>query len=248
MSMNATAEREGAAVSSAQTSPAVRFEAVSLGGPGDARQLHNLSFALAPGSFHVLTGAAGCGKTSVLNLICLASRPAAGRVQLFGRDAATLNPNEVCLLRRRIGLVFARDRLLEHLSVFDNAALVPRIVGAKRSDYAPRVAQVLAWMGLGKKMDAMPGDLSAGERRRLAIARAVGGSPEILLADEPTGGLDGDEGQQVLRLLAELNSVGTTVLMASRDEELAAASGAPVLQLREGRLTVIAGSDRATAP
>jgi len=137
MSMNATIAPDGAAsdrdaVSSSQTAPVVRFDGVSLGGPGDTPHLRRLSFALAPGSFHVLTGATGCGKTSVLNLICLARRPVAGRVQLFGRDAATVNRKDICLLRRRIGLVFADDRLFEHLRVFDNAALIPRVVGRKR--------------------------------------------------------------------------------------------------------------------
>jgi cell division transport system ATP-binding protein len=247
MSMNAAADPDMDAVCSAQTAPVVRFEAVSLRGGDEAPPLRRLFFALAAGSFHVLTGAAGCGKTSVLNLICLADRPAAGRVRLFGRDTASLSRKDVRIIRRRIGLVFAEDRLLEHLPVFDNASLVPRVLGRKRSDYAPEVAQVLAWMGLAKQMDELPGALAAGQRRRLAIARAVAGRPEILLADEPTGGLDGEEGVRVLRLLAELNNAGTTVLMASRNEELAAASGAPVLHLHEGSLTVIDGFDPASA-
>jgi len=238
---------DGAAVSSARTTPVVCFDRVSLGAD-EAPHLRGLSFSLAPGSFHVVSGASGCGKTSVLNLICLAARPAAGRVQLFGRDTATVGRKEVCLFRRRIGLVFEEDRLLEHLTVFDNAALVPRVVGRRRRDYAPEVAQILVWVGLGKKMDASPGALSVSERRRLAIARAVANQPEILLADEPTGGLEDDAILQVLRLLAELNGAGTTVLMASRDEELAAGSGAPVLHLHEGRLRLVDGFDPAPAP
>ena len=252
MSMTAAApDRES--VSSAEAAlacqaPVVRFDGVSLPGQDEVFSPRRLSFALAAGSFHLLTGAAGCGKTSLLNLICVADRPAAGRVQLFGRDTASLSRREIRLMRQRIGLVFAEDRLLEHLPVFDNAALVPRILGRKRGDYAPQVAQVLTWMGLGKRMDALPGALSAGERRRLAIARAVAGGPEILLADEPTGGLDGESGLRVLRSRAELNGAGTTVLMASRNEDLAAASGAPVLHLHEGRLTVIEGFDPAPRP
>ena len=226
----------------------VRFDGVSTNGEGEPPGLRRLSFALAAGSFHVLTGAASGGKSSILRLICAADRPAVGRVEVFGADIATLGGKDLARFRRRIGMVFAQDRLLDHLSVFDNAALVPRIAGRGRRDYAPEVAQILTWVGLGRKMDAAPAALSAGERRRLAVARAMAGRPEIVLADEPTGGLGGDGGPRVLRLLAEINAAGTTVLMTTRDEALAAASGAPVLRLHQGRLTLSDGLDPAAAP
>jgi cell division transport system ATP-binding protein len=226
----------------------VLFDGVSMGGPGQAPWLRRLSFALPPGSFHVLTGEAGCGKTSVLGLIGLAQRPAAGRVEMFGRDTATLGRGELARFRRRVGRVFADDRLIDHLSVFDNAALIPRLAGRPRRDHAPEVAQILAWVGLGRRMDALPASLSAGERRRLAIARAMANRAEIVLADEPTGGLDEDGARRVLRLLAELNTAGTTVVMATRDEDLAAASGAPVLRLHQGHLARVEGIDGAAGP
>ena len=246
--MNSTAAPNAAFAPAPQAAPVVRFDGVSINGAGEATGLRRLSFALAAGSFHVLTGDAGGGKSSILRLVCAADRPAAGRVEVFGDDTATLGGKDLARFRRRIGLVFAQDRLLDHLSVFDNAALVPRVAGRRRRDYAPQVAQILTWVGLGRKMDAPPAALSAGERRRLAIARAMAGGPEIVLADEPTGGLDGDGGLRVLRLLAEINGAGTTVLMATRNEELAAASGAPVLRLRQGHLTLSAGLDPAAAP
>lgn len=246
--MNSIEGSDGDSLPAALAAPVVRFDSVALPGGDATPSSRRLSFALAAGSFHVLTGAAGCGKTLVLNLICMAGRPASGRVQVFGRDTATFGRGDVRQFRRRIGLMFEADRLIEHLNVFDNAALVPRIVGQKLRDYGPRVAQTLAWVGLGKRMDVLPAALSAGQRRRLAIARAMANGPEMLLADEPTGGLDGEAGLRVLRLLAEINGAGTTVLMASRDEALAAASGAPVLHLHEGRLTVIDGFHPAVAP
>ncbi|MGI8841096.1 MAG: cell division ATP-binding protein FtsE [Caulobacteraceae bacterium] len=226
----------------------VRLDEVSLGEIGQAGSLRGLSFALAPGSFHVLTGPAGCGKTSVLDVIGMARWPEAGRVELFGRDTAALDQKDRPRLRRRIGRLFAKDRLIDHLSVFDNAALVPRLAGRRRRDYGPEVAQVLAWVGLGGKAGAPPADLNAGERRRLALARAVAGAPEIVLADEPIGGLGDDAGLRVLCLLAEINQAGTAVLMATADEDLAASSGAPVLRLREGRLTLVQGFEPAVAP
>src|SRR5665213_1261818 len=132
MSMNSIATPEAARGARAPVAPVVRFEDVALRGEADGAP--PLSFAMAPGGFLVLAGPAGCGKTAILSLIGLADRPAAGQVWLFGRDAATLGRNDVARLRRRIGLVFAEDRLLEHLTVFDNAALVPRVIGQKRRD------------------------------------------------------------------------------------------------------------------
>ena len=243
--MNSIATPEAARGARAPVAPVVRFEDVALRGEADGAP--PLSFAMAPGGFLVLAGPAGCGKTAILGLICLADRPAAGRVWLFGRDTATLGRNDVARFRRRIGLVFAEDRLLEHLTVFDNAALIPRVIGQKRRDYAPRVAELLTWVGLGLKMDALPGALSRGQRRRLAIARAVANQPDILLIDEPTDGRDGEAGLRVLRLLARINGAGTAVLMATRDEELAASTGAPVLHRREGRPKFIDAADEAMA-
>lgn len=231
----------------AQPAPVVRFDAVSLRRSGESAILRGASFALAPGSFHILTGAAGCGKTTVLGLICLAEPQSSGRIQLFGLDTTVLRRKDRPALRRRIGVVFQDDRLIDHLTVFDNAALVPRIVGRKPGEYRTEVIEVLTWVGLGKRLDATPSALSPGEKRRLAIARAVANRPDILIADEPTGGIDAAAGRRILRLLAELNQAGTTVVMASRDEALAASSGAPILSLRDGRISTLDNVERAVA-
>lgn len=225
----------------------MRFDAVSLRRGGEPAVLGGVSFALPPGSFHVLTGAAGGGKTTILELIGLARAPSSGRIQLFGRDTAALGRKERPLLRRRIGQVFHGDRLAGHLSVFENAALVPRILGRRWEDYRAEVGEILAWVGLGASLGAKPASLSPGDRRRLAIARAVAGRPDILLADEPTGGVDAASARRILRLLAELHHAGTTVLMATRDQALAAGSGAPVLRLRDGRVTALEAFERAAS-
>ena len=139
-------------------------------------------------------------------------------------------------MRRRIGVVFQEFRLLEHLSVFDNAALAPRIAGRRPASYRADVADLLAWVGLGERMHAMPSALSGGEKQRLAIARAVINRPDILLADEPTGNVDEAMGHRILRLFLELNRVGATVLIASHDTDLVNRSRKPVLALEGGRL------------
>jgi cell division transport system ATP-binding protein len=141
-------------------------------------------------------------------------------------------------LRRRIGVVFQELLLLDHLSVFDNAALPLRISGRKPSEYRSDVAELLNWVGLGGRMDSMPPTLAGGEQQRLAIARAVVNRPEILLADEPTGNVDHEMALRLFRLFVELNRLGATVLIATHDQDLVARSNRPVLHLDGGRLSV----------
>ncbi len=198
--------------------------------------LKDVSFTLARGSLHFITGPSGSGKSSLLKLIYLAERASRGRIELFGKDLALLKPKERPMMRRRIGVVFQEFRLLDHLSVFDNAARAPRIAGRKPESYRKDVADLLAWVGLGARMHAMPPALSGGEKQRLAIARAVINRPELLLADEPTGNVDAEIALRILRLFMELNRVGTTVLIASHDAELVQRARAPVLHLEAGRL------------
>ena len=136
----------------------------------------------------------------------------------------------------RIGVVFQEYRLLDHISAFDNAALPMRIARLRPAAYSADVAELLTWVGLGRKFNALPPTLAGGEKQRLAIARAVVGRPDILLADEPTGNIDQAMGLRILRLLVELNRMGTTVLVASHDQELVARSAMPVMYLDQGRL------------
>jgi cell division transport system ATP-binding protein len=221
--------------------PVVRFEGVGMRYGRSPEVLRDVSFDLARGSFHFLTGPSGAGKSSLLKLMYLAHRPSRGLVSLFGRDMATLPRRELPSLRRQIGVVFQDYRLLDHLSAFDNAALPLRISGLRAQDYAADVAELLTWVGLGRKFNALPPSLAGGEKQRLAIARAVVGRPDILLADEPTGNIDQEMGLRILRLLVELNRLGTTVLVASHDQDLVARSGMPVMRLDQGRLTVPGG-------
>jgi cell division transport system ATP-binding protein len=208
--------------------------------------LRDVSFSLQPGSFHFLTGPSGAGKSSLLKLIYMAARPSRGLITLFGQDLAVLPRRQMAPLRRRIGVVFQEFRLLDHLSAFDNAALPLRIAGGKPKAYKNDVAELLAWVGLGPRLHAMPATLSGGEKQRLAIARAVIGRPDILLADEPTGNVDPEMAMRILRLFVELNRQGTTVLIATHDRDLVDRSGMPELSLEQGRLAqrlIIDGPD-----
>lgn len=216
--------------------PILRFDGVGMRYGRAAEVLKDVNFALAPGSFHFLTGPSGAGKSSLLKLIYLAERPSRGTIELFGRDVEAVAPSDRPFLRRRIGVVFQEFRLLDHLSAFDNVALPLRIAGGKPEAYRNDVAELLAWVGLKARMHALPPTLSGGEKQRLAIARAVVNRPDILLADEPTGNVDDAHALRILKLFVELNRLGTTVLIASHDEDLVARSGQPVLHLDKGRL------------
>ncbi len=222
----------------------VRFEGVGMRYGRAPEVLRDISFELPRGSFHFLTGPSGAGKSSLLKLIYLAHRPSRGLISLFGEDIATLPRRELPALRRRIGVVFQEYRLLDHVSAFDNAALPLRIAGQKPSSYSADVAELLTWVGLGRKFAVLPPTLAGGEKQRLAIARAVVGRPDVLLADEPTGNIDQQMGLRILRLLVELNRLGTTILVASHDQDLVARSGMPVMELDQGRLV---GASRPSA-
>jgi cell division transport system ATP-binding protein len=215
----------------------VRFDDVSMRYGRGQEILKDLSFALAPGSFHFVTGPSGAGKSSLLKLIYLAAKPTKGLVHLFGQDISRVAAKDQPFLRRRIGVVFQEFRLLDHLSAFDNAALPLRIAGLPAESYRDDVAELLRWVGLKNRMHAMPATLAGGEKQRLAIARAVVGRPEILLADEPTGNVDHEMALRIYRLFVELNKLGATILIATHDQDLVASSGRPVLHLAEGRIT-----------
>ena len=137
-----------------------------------------------------------------------------------------------------MGVIFQDFRLLDHLSVFDNAALPLRLRGLNAADYSADVQEMLAWVGLGDRADDRPTALSGGEKQRLAIARAVITRPGLIVADEPTGSVDAVMADKLLRLFQSLNRLGATVLIASHDEALAQRSGARVLRLEAGRLSV----------
>jgi cell division transport system ATP-binding protein len=219
--------------------PVVRFDAVTSRPGADGPALRGLSFAIAPGSFHMLTGPEGAGKATVLRLICLAEPPASGLVQIFGRDVATLSRKQALLTRRRIGAALQPMTFLDHLSVWDNAALGPRVVGRALRDYRSEVDAILKWMGLAKMADASPQALAPADRFRLAIARAVANRPEMVVVDEPTADLDDADRARAFKLLSEINAAGATVVMASRDEGIARASGLALLRLQGGRASLI---------
>jgi cell division transport system ATP-binding protein len=216
----------------------IRCERLSLRyGRGDGPEvLRALSFSVPEGGFRWLLGPSGAGKTSLLRLLNLSLRPSAGQLSLLGVDVAKSDRRTLQKLRRRIGMVFHDFRLLHHLSSFDNVALPLRIAGRPEGAIRADVGEMLRWVGLWEKMEALPAELSGGEQQRVAIARAVINRPNLLLADEPTGNLDDAQARRLMRLLDELNRLGTTVIVATHNDSLVSRHPAPVLRLIRGRL------------
>jgi cell division transport system ATP-binding protein len=216
----------------------IRFENVGLRYGMGPEVLRDLNFQVVPKSFQFLTGPSGAGKTSLIRLVFLSLKPSRGLISFFGQDAAMLTKADLPALRRRIGVVFQDFRLLDHLTTFENVALPLRVLGREEASYRADVIELLKWVGLGDRMHALPPVLSGGEKQRAAIARALIGRPEILLADEPTGNVDPPLAKRLMRLFVELNRLGTSVIIATHDINLMNQFNARRLVLEEGRLTV----------
>ncbi|MEM1146429.1 MAG: cell division ATP-binding protein FtsE [Pseudomonadota bacterium] len=217
--------------------PAVRLDGVSLAYERTGEVLTEIDLNLRQGSFTFLTGPSGAGKSSLLKLMYLAHEPTRGAIRLFGRQTHEMKRKQLAALRRRIGVVFQEFRLLEHLSAFENVALPLRVAGQKTGQYQNEVIDLLRWVGLGERVDALTPSLSGGEQQRVAIARALINKPDLLIADEPTGNVDPEMGRKILRLFAELNKrVGTTILIATHDLSLIREFDVPVLRLSNGLL------------
>lgn len=208
--------------------------------------LSDISVRLTPGSFHFLTGPSGSGKTTLLNLCYGALQASSGHVRAFGEELRGLDRDQVALLRRRIGVVHQDCKFLDHLPLADNIALPLTVSGRDMAQEAENLNELMSWVGLSSRAGALPPELSGGERQRAALARAVIMSPDVILADEPTGNVDWEMSQRLLQLLVELNKMGKTILIASHDLALIRAAKsqvqARVLRISNRRLQ-LAGAD-----
>lgn len=214
----------------------IHFENVGMQYGGEEEILTDINFELKAGSFHFLTGPSGAGKSSLLKLLSLSHRPSRGKLTCFDKNIGEVPHSGLIKLRRRIGIVFQEFRLLDHLTAVENVALPLHIMGVRRKEIQSNAEEILEWVGLGYKTGALPPTLSGGEKQRVAIARAVVTKPQLLLADEPTGNVDPDMAERIMKLFVELNKMGTTLLIATHDPQLVARYHVPILKLHEGRL------------
>jgi len=202
----------------------------------DHAALYDISLSIEKGEFVFLTGTSGAGKTTLLRLLFRDQIPTEGQIWVDGENLARMSAGRIPHLRRRIGIVFQDFRLLERRTVFENITFVQRFLGASNREQKEKALRTLKMVGLAHKMHAFPPELSGGEQQRVAIARAVINEPVLLLADEPTGNLDAALSYEILELFRDINSRGTTVLIATHDTDLLQRLPRRVLTLERGRL------------
>jgi putative ABC transport system ATP-binding protein len=211
------------------------------------RALRGVDFSMQSGEFVAVMGPSGCGKSTLLNLVAGLDTATDGELSLAGESLVGKSEDELAIMRRRhIGIVFQFFNLLEGMSVLENVTLPAVIAGAPRKRAETRARDLLDLLGLADKAKEAPGVLSGGQRQRLAIARALANEPTMLLADEPTGALDSEGGQEVLELFRRLHAGGQTILLVTHDDDVAAA-GDRIVHMRDGRIESVAVTGASSA-
>jgi cell division transport system ATP-binding protein len=202
--------------------------------------LRDLSLTIDKGEFLFLTGPSGAGKSTLLRLLLREDLPSEGRLSVAGRNLSELTARQVQSYRRSVGFVFQDFRLIPRFTVFQNVAFVMRVLGVPQTVQHRKTFQVLKWVGLQHRMNALPEELSGGEQQRIAIARALVNDPQLVLADEPTGNLDPDLSLEIMNLFRETNARGTTVVVATHDRELIRRVDRRAVTLDHGRIVEFA--------
>ncbi|MEY2696526.1 MAG: hypothetical protein RL333_664 [Pseudomonadota bacterium] len=214
----------------------IEFQNVTKRYPESGEALSDVSFRIERGELAFLTGHSGAGKSTLLRLIPAFERPSRGDIILDSVHVPKLNHRQIPHLRRKLGLIFQDYRLLTDRSVFENVALPLHITGHHPHDVGRRVRAALDKVGLLKKEKRLPMALSGGEQQRVGIARAIVHKPQLILADEPTGNLDAELSEEIMRMFQDFNAVGVTVLIASHDQHLVQRFSQRTLRLEHGRL------------
>ncbi|HSJ63980.1 MAG TPA: cell division ATP-binding protein FtsE [Gemmatimonadaceae bacterium] len=210
--------------------------------------LKDASFRVSKGEFVFLTGPSGSGKSTILKLAFAEERPTSGEVRVVGMNVSKLRRRDVPQLRRKLGIVFQDFRLLDDRTAEENVAFALEVTGTPRNAIPGKVARLLQQVGLGSKAASYPNQLSGGEQQRVAIARALANDPYVVIADEPTGNLDGRATNGVFQLLQDINMGGTAVLMATHDLDLVRRADYRVLELNRGQIVYDSAETETPAP
>ena len=199
--------------------------------------LNDVSLEIEDGEFVFVVGDSGSGKSTLIKLLLKELEPTEGSITIAGKKLGKIRRKQIPKFRRNIGVVFQDFRLLKDKTVYENVAFAQRVIGVSPREIKKNVPEMLRLVGLSSKYKAYPNQLSGGEQQRVAIARALINSPEILLADEPTGNLDVHNSMEIMELLEEINRRGTTVLVVTHSREIVAEMGKRVITLTRGVLT-----------
>lgn len=221
----------------------IEFKNVSKVYNNGTEALRNLSLSIAKGEFVFIVGSSGAGKSTFLKLIMREEVPNSGEIVVNGRKLSTVRKRDVPYLRRTMGIVFQDFRLIDKMTVYDNVAFAMHIVGASDREIRKRVPYVLGLVGLEKKMDNNPAELSGGEQQRVGLARALVNNPSMIIADEPTGNVDPAMSYEIVELLTEINRRGTTVLMVTHEHDLVKRFPRRVIEIQGGTVVGDTGSE-----
>lgn len=216
--------------------PVIEFRGVSKTYPGGTNALEDVNIKINNGEFVFVVGSSGAGKSTFMKLIMREEKANTGKISVNGFELTSMKRREVPLLRRTMGIVFQDFRLIPTMNVFQNVAFAMHVVGADGRDVRREVSKALSLVGLGHKARSMPTQLSGGEQQRVGLARALVNSPDLIIADEPTGNVDPNMSYEIVSLLTEINKRGTTVLMVTHDHNLVRDFQHRVIMLDGGKI------------
>ncbi|MBQ3902414.1 MAG: cell division ATP-binding protein FtsE [Lachnospiraceae bacterium] len=212
----------------------IRLEHVSKTYEAGVVAITDVSLHIRPGEFVFIVGASGSGKSTIIKLLLKELAPTHGKIVVDGKDLSRISHKQIPMFRRNVGVVFQNFRLLPDRNVYDNVSFAMHVVEASKREIKKRVPLTLSLVGLAAKYRSLPKQLSGGEQQRVAIARALVNEPKILLADEPTGNLDNNNAWEIMKLLADINSRGTTVVVVTHNMEIVRAMGKRVITIKKG--------------
>ncbi len=220
----------------AQDSPIIEFRGVSKTYQTGTHALEDVNIKINSGEFVFVVGSSGAGKSTFMKLIMREEKANTGKILVNGFDLTGMKRKSVPMLRRTMGIVFQDFRLIPNMNVFDNVAFAMHVVGADSRNIRREVTKALSLVGLGHKARSMPNQLSGGEQQRVGLARALVNSPDLIIADEPTGNVDPNMSYEIVALLTEINKRGTTVLMVTHDHNLVRDFNHRVIMLDGGKI------------
>lgn len=216
--------------------PVIEFRGVSKTYQNGTHALNDVNITISSGEFVFVVGSSGAGKSTFMKLIMREEKANTGKITVNGFNLGSLKRKDIPRLRRTMGMVFQDFRLIPNMNVFDNVAFAMRVIGASKKEIRREVPKALAKVGLGHKARSMPNQLSGGEQQRVGLARALINSPDIIIADEPTGNVDPNMSYEIVSMLTEINKAGTTILMVTHDHNLVRDFRHRVIMLDGGKI------------